>query len=210
MLSQEYKHLFPDLEPALLELMFSKGSIRKAAPGDVLMAVGQPIRNTMIVLDGLVKLYREDDQGDEFFMYHLEPGSACALSIVCGMNRKTMAITAKALTNTTLLIIPLDYVDDWMRQYRTWYYYVMGTFRSRFEELMETIDSIAFKNMDERLEFYLKRHRDTLKTNVLDITHSEIARELNSSREVITRLLRKLSDQGKISLHRSSIEIIKL
>ena len=91
-----------------------------------------------------------------------------------------------------------------------WYQFVVGTFRSRFEELLETIGHIAFRNMDERLEFYLKRHRDSLKSNILQITHAEIAQELNSSREVITRLLCKMSDQGKVRLLRSSIELINL
>ncbi|MBK8556292.1 MAG: Crp/Fnr family transcriptional regulator [Lewinellaceae bacterium] len=190
--------------------MEAKGRIRQVQAGDRLLETGQQINNTVVVLDGLVKLYREDQEGNEFFMYHLESGQACALSMICALNQRSSAVSAKAVTDSTLLIVPIDYMDEWTRRYSSWYRFVVGTFRARFEELLLTIDHVAFRNMDKRLEFYLKRHGDTQKENMLQMTHAEIAQELNSSREVITRLLRKLADQGKIKLHRAAIEIVDL
>lgn len=205
-----YRHLFPDLEEPLRQELQEKGRVLQVPAGTVLLQTGQNIRNTIIVLEGLVKLYREDDQGDEFFMYHLEPGDSCALSLICDRTHRASAVTAKAVTDATLLVVPLEHTENWIRQYRTWYHFVVSTYRKRYEELLETIDSIAFRNLDERLEFYLRRHRDTLKTNVLQITNTEIAQELNSSREVISRLMKKLSEDGKVRLLKNGIEVLRL
>ena len=117
---------------------------------------------------------------------------------------------AKAVKDTEVISIPLAYMDEWMSKYKSWYHFVLETYRSRFEELLVTIDHIAFRAMDERLEFYLKKHVQTLGSNVIPISHQEIADELNSSREVISRLMKKLSEKGHVKLNRNSIEIISL
>ncbi len=207
---EKYRQLFPDLEESLLREMQEKGRFLEVKAGTSLIQSGQNIRSTMIVLDGLVKLFRENDEGNEFFMYHLHPGDGCALSLICDRSFKVSSVTAKAVTNSILLVVPLENTENWMRQYRTWYHFVVGTYRRRYEELLETIDHIAFQNMDERLEFYLNRHRTALNTNILEITNTQIAQELNSSREVISRLMKKLSEDGKVRLLKNGIEILKL
>lgn len=206
----KYRQLFPDLEDGLLRELEAKGRLVEAAPGSVLLQSGQHIRSTMIVLEGLVKLYREDDEGGEFFMYYLHPGDGCALSLICDRTFRASSVTAKAVTNSVLLVVPVDETENWMRQYRSWYHFVVGTYRKRYEELLQTIDHIAFRNMDERLEFYLRRHRDSMQSNILKITNTEIAQELNSSREVISRLMKKLSEDGKVRLLKNGIEVLKL
>lgn len=186
-----------------------KGRVLNVKAGEVLIQRGQNIRHTMIVLEGLVKLYRDNGEGSEFFMYHLHPGDGCALSLICDRSFRTSSVTAKAVTDSVLLIVSVDETEHWMRQYRTWYHFVVGTYRKRYEELLETIDHIAFQNMDERLEFYLQRHRQALNSNVLEITNTQIAQELNSSREVISRLMKKLAEQGKVRLLKNGIELLK-
>jgi CRP/FNR family transcriptional regulator, anaerobic regulatory protein len=205
-----YKHLFVDIEEALRDEFWEKGRIVTVKPGQILLQSGQNIRNTMIVLNGLIKLYRENDEGDEFFMYHLYPGDGCALSLICDHTFRASAVTAKSVTDTELLIIPIGETENWMRKYRTWYLFVVETYRRRYLELLETIDHIAFQNMDERLEFYLRRHSKALGTQTLEMTNTQIALELNSSREVISRLMKKLAADGKIRLLKNGIEILKL
>lgn len=207
---EQYRHLFPDLEEGLQRELQEHGRVLAVKAGQTLLQSGQNIRSTMIVLEGLVKLFRENDEGSEFFMYHLHPGDGCALSLICDRTFRTSAVTAKAVTDSVLLVVPLEHTENWMRQYRTWYHFVVGTYRRRYEELLETIDHIAFQNMDERLEFYLKRHRKALNTNVLEITNTQIAQELNSSREVISRLMKKLAEDGKVRLLKNGIELLKL
>lgn len=207
---ENIRHLLPDLEPALLQELQEKGRIVKVKAGDTLLQTGQNIRNTMIVLDGLLKLYRESDEGEEFFMYHLFPGEGCSVTMVADRDVQNSTVKAQAMSDATLLLVPVAETENWMRKYKTWLHFVIGTYRKRYEELLETIDHIAFRNMDERLEFYLRRHAKALNTNKLEITNTAIAQELNSSREVISRLMKKLSEQGKVRLLKNGVELVKL
>ena len=208
--AEELLKYFPSFEKTLAEEISQRGEIKNFQEGEFLMRTGQYIRSTMLVLEGLVKIYREDDEGNEFFMYYIEGGKACALSMICALKQDTSEITAKAVMNTSVISIPLSFMDQWMTQHKSWYQFVLGTYRERFEELLQTIDHIAFRNLDERLVFYLKRHEEKLKSKIIPLTHLEIAQELNSSREVITRLLKKLSDKGMVKMHRQHLEIIDL
>ncbi len=199
------KQLFPTLEEGLYEEIIKHGTIKEVKAGEALLRVGQTIRSTMLVIDGLVKLYREDEEGKEFFIYHLDAGQACSLSMVCAAKHETSEVLAKALTDATILAIPLEFMDQWMGKYKSWYQFVITSYRNRFEELLKTIDAIAFTSMDERLEYYLKKEVEKMGNN-LKITHQEIANDLNSSREVISRLLKKMEAKQWLIIHRNSIE----
>jgi len=205
------KATFPNFEPALTEALLKEGEFKTFQPGDVLMSTGQYFRSTILVLKGRIKVYREDQEGNEFLMYYLQPGQACALSMICATRQQTSQVMAKAETDLEVLAIPLEFMDHWMLEYKTWYYFVLETYRSRFEEVLLTLDHVVFRNMDERLLFYLKRQQDTLQTNILTISPTEIAQELNSSREVISRLLKKLAEKGMIRLLKNQqVEITHL
>lgn len=204
------EHLFPQFERELIREMETNGQEKVFGEDESLMRTGQYFKNTMLILEGLVKIYREDDQGNEYFMYYLGPGQACALSMVCAVRSEASQIMARTVKETRVLAIPLQYMDEWMRKYKSWYHFVLETYRARFEELLVTIDHIAFRAMDERLEFYLKKHQQTLGTDIIDISHQQIADELNSSREVISRLLKKMEQMGKVRLQRNSIQVLKL
>lgn len=142
---EKYRHLFLELEEELLRELQEKGRVLEVKAGKSLIQSGQNIRQTMIVLDGLVKLYRENNEGDEFFMYHLHPGDGCALSLICDRTFRVSSVTARAVTDAVLLVVSVDETENWMKQYRTWYHFVVGTYRKRYEELLETIDHIAFR-----------------------------------------------------------------
>jgi CRP/FNR family transcriptional regulator len=128
--------------------------------------------------------------------------------MVCTYAQEKSQVTAKAVTDVTVLTIPLQYMDKWLGQYKSWHYFVIKTYRSRYEELLKTVNEIAFKNMDERLEFYLKSQVKQLGRHV-KLTHQDIATDLNSSREVISRLMKKMEKNGWIIIHRNSFEWIK-
>jgi CRP/FNR family transcriptional regulator len=207
---EEIIKIFPQFEAELRDEIAEHCSVRTIDDGSILMKTGQYIRSTMVVLSGLVKVYREDEDGGEFFMYYIQPGEACALSLVCSSKQDTSELTAKAVGEVEVLLVPLAKMDTWMMSYKSWYQFVLGTYRKRFEELLTTIDHIAFRNMDERLVFYLKKHQTSLNSNFIPFTHAEIAQELNSSREVISRLMKKLADRNMIKIHRNNVEIIDL
>lgn len=206
----DLKTVFPQFDSALLEHLEKVGQVVEFDEGEMLMRTGQYFKQSLLLLEGRVKVYREGENGDEFFLYYLEPGNACALSIICATKNETSEIKAITVTPVKALAIPLQYMDSLMKDYRQWYYFVLETYRSRFEELLQVIDQIAFHSMDEKLEFYLKRQFDTLKTKTIPVTHQQIADDLNSSREVISRLLKKLESQKRISISRNEITALSL
>jgi CRP/FNR family transcriptional regulator len=207
MTKEEILRNFPRFEPELAQALAENAVLKTFEPGDVLMRTGQYFKSTVLIVNGLVKLYREDDEGNEFFMYYLENGDACALSMICATKNESSMIMAKAVSETTVIMVPIHFMDEWMLKYRTWYYFVLETYRSRFEEVLQTIDQIAFRALDERLEFYLRKNKAAFNSNDLYLSHQEIANELNSSREVISRLLKKLEQKGKLILHRNHIQL---
>lgn len=202
------QQLFPNLEADLVDELVQYGQLKNIKAGETILQVGQSIRSTILIVEGSLKLYREDAEGKEFFIYHLDPGQACSLSMICAATQETSEVLAKAVTDSTLLTIPLAFMEKWMRKYKSWYQFVITTYRSRFEELLKTIDAIAFSRMDERLEDYLKKLVARSGRN-LKITHQEIATDLNSSREVISRLLKKMEAKNWLVSHRNAIEWIK-
>ncbi|HET9058060.1 MAG TPA: Crp/Fnr family transcriptional regulator [Chitinophagaceae bacterium] len=199
---------FSFLENELLEELLENGSIHHFNAGETLVRKGQYFKSALIVINGLAKIYREDDDGNEFFIYYLEPGDACAQSMVCDSRQKTSEILAVAVKDTEILMVPLAKIDEWMMKYKSWNSFILSSYRQRFEELLITLDHVAFRNMDERLEFYLKRQAQKLGNN-LQLTHQQIADDLNSSREVISRLLKNMEKNKRVILYRNGIEWIK-
>ena len=212
-MNQEIHQILTDqfgvFEPELINTLADIGTIKSFEEGDELMRTGQYFKSTMLIVDGLVKLYREDDESNEFFVYFIEPGNACALSMVCASQQLTSEVMAKALKPTKAILVPIEQMDELMLKYKSWYYFVLETYRSRFEELLSVVDAIAFKAMDDRLIFYLVKQVDTLQSNLISTTHQEIATDLNTSREVISRLLKKMEQKRMIKLHRNKIEVLE-
>jgi CRP/FNR family transcriptional regulator len=207
---QRIREEFPSFEQVLVTEMAKSADIRYFREGESLVKTGQHFRSTLLVLDGLVKIYREDEEGNEFFMYYLQPGQACALSMIASSRREASQIKAYAMADTEALSIPLESMDRWGMEFRSWYLFVLKSYRARFDELLSTIDHIAFRNMDERLLFYLRRQMETSKSSRLTVSATDIAADLNSSREVISRLLKKMTDRGDIRMERNVIEIVRL
>ncbi|WP_348825447.1 Crp/Fnr family transcriptional regulator [Flavobacterium aestuarii] len=202
------KKTFPYFSAELIQDIKTHEIIKTFSAGEVIMRTGQYITHTVLLVKGTIKVYREDSDGGEFFMYYLQPGQACALSMVCAIKNEKSQIMAKAVEDAEIIMLPLTMMDQWMMRHRSWYEFVVGSYRNRLEEVLEVIDSIAFRAMDERLEFYLKRQVEACGCKELKLSHQEIASDLNTSREVISRLLKKMEQRGLVILHRSQIEIL--
>ncbi len=204
------QQLFPQFEPELISLI-EKNAVEKIFhPGEVIMRTGQYIKSTVIVLSGRIKIYRENDEGGEYLVYYLGEGEACAVSMICALQSQASEIMAQAVEETEVIMLPVQLMDELMSKYKSWSQFVIQTYRRRFDELLTVIDHIAFRNMDERLEFYLKRFAGHTGKKILGLTHQQIADDLNSSREVISRLLKKMEQIGKVKLHRNAIEIVNV
>lgn len=207
-MSQDYLKLFTQLEPALLEELDKYAVIKNIQSGETLIRTGQYVKSTMLVLEGMLKVFRENEEGEEFLMYYLQPGEACAISLVCASKMEASQVMVKAMEDSIVLMLPIQLMDEWMSKYKSWYYFVLTTYRNRFDELLTLIDQVAFRNMDERLRFYLNRHAEINAIKRINLSHQQIADELNSSREVISRLLKKMEQHGMVKLFRNYIELI--
>jgi CRP/FNR family transcriptional regulator len=208
MIASALQQQFHRFEPNLLHEIQKLGTVRQFAAGVQIIASGEPMKYTMLVLSGKIKLYTEGENGEEFFMYYLEPGQACALSFVCAARNKKSDVEAFAIEDSEVLMIPVDYMDELMLKYKSWYIFVVETYRSRYQELLDAIRSVAFHAMDERLEYYLIRQKNAFNSSTLNLTHEQIANDLNSSRVVISRLLKQMENQNLVKLHRNSIELL--
>ena len=209
MLSKEtLTKIFPDWEDGLYDAILNEAELKEAKVGTTLLKMGQNIKSAMLVVEGTIKLYQEDETGGEYFMYHLNPGEACAVTLVCNYHHEQSQVLAKAVTDIQYLAIPIEFMEKWLNEFKSWHYFVIKTYRSRYEELLKTINEIAFKNMDERLEFYILKYVKQF-GKIVNLTHQDIANDLNTSREVISRLLKKMEHNGWIVMNRNSFDWIK-
>lgn len=210
-MNKDLQKAFPGFDSKFLETLEEKAELRNFEPGEILMKTGQYFKSILLVVDGLIKVYREDDEGHEYFMYYLQPGQACALSMVSAGKMEKSEVMGKVVKPTTVIAVPIQYMDSWMHDFKSWNQFVIETYRSRFEELLVTLDHTAFRSMDEKLLFYLKREQETHKSDILTISNTEVAQELSTSREVISRLLKKMAERGMVKLLGShQIEIVDI
>jgi CRP/FNR family transcriptional regulator, anaerobic regulatory protein len=206
----ELKSVFPDLyEENLRKKIEEEGTIMEIPEGEMLMDIGGFIKFVPLVLEGSLRIMREDKDGNELLLYYVRKGETCAMSLTCCMGDARSNVRAIAEEATTVIAIPVRNMDLWTNQFQSWKSFVMHTYQKRFEELLATIDGIAFQRLDDRLEKVLKTKSETIGSNMLVITHQELATELNSSREVISRILKQMERRGMLKLGRNKIELSK-
>lgn len=191
----------------LLQEIANHGRCMKFKAGEVIMDYGEYIRMVPLVLEGSIKVMRENEEGEELFLYYLNSGESCSMSFSCCMADKRSSIRAVAEEDTRILGIPVRFVDEWISKYPVWKNFVMRSYDQRLVELINTIDTIAFKRMDERLWEYLDQKSFTLNTKEIQTTHQQIAWDLHASREAISRLLKQLEKMGKLTLGRNKITL---
>ncbi len=196
------------LEPNLVEEIATIGRLKKVKAGLTMISPEDNTNEIPIVLSGLLKVMRQDDNGDEIFLYYLEGGETCAMSITCCLEGKRAAYNVIAEEDATLWMIPMTYMDSWIVKYLSFRKFVFNAYQLRFEEMLSAIDSMAFHKMDERLLKYLLDTKQARGSFEINKTHEQIARELNTSRVVISRLLKQLEKDGVIEQHRNKIEIL--
>lgn len=177
-------------------------------PGTVLLKTGQYVKLLPVVLQGAIKVVREDEGGNELLLYYIKEGQSCAMSFSAYMNGRTSNVKAITTENTEALLIPTQYIQDWMKLYPSWQAFALELYNLRFEDLLVTIEDIAFRKMDERLIKYLEQKALLAGKAELSITHQAIATDLGTSREVISRLLKQLERRGNILLSRNSLKIL--
>lgn len=198
------------LENELIAEIEQVGTFKEIPEGHMLMDIGQYIKGMPLLISGAIKVLREDQNGDELLLYYLEKGDTCSMTMTCFMGDTRSKIRAIAETQATLIMVPFQKIEEWMVKYKSWRNFIFDSYHNRLDELLQTLDSIAFDRMDIRLTDYLKEKARVNNANTIKITHQEIAYDLHSSRVVISRLLKKLEQMHKIKLHRNAIEILEV
>jgi CRP/FNR family transcriptional regulator len=202
-----FGHVF---EEELLEEINQVGVFKEVPAGYKLMEIGDYIKSMPLMLHGAVKILREDENGDELLLYFIERGDTCAMTFSCCMGQNKSQIRAVAETNTKLIMIPIQKMEEWMGKYKNWQSFILQSYHSRMTELLEAIDTIAFLKMDERILKHLQDKAKVIGNDEIHCTHQEIAHDLHTSRVVVSRLLKSLENQGKIKLNRNNITVVYL
>jgi len=198
--------LFSD---ALLNEIRNSGRLIEVAEGNIIMDLGDTMHHMPILLDGAIKVLREDDEGDELLLYFLETGDTCAMTMSCCMGDRKSKVRTVAERDSKIIMIPLDKMSNWIQDYADWRSFVFDSYSDRLSELLESIDSLAFMNMHERVYKYLKDKMMVNSNSELNVTHREIASDLHTSRVVVSRILKSLEREGRIALHRNRLEVLE-
>ena len=204
-LKENYGFLF---EEDLITEIGQVGLIKSLKRGEALMEIGSAIRYMPLLFKGSIKIVREDNDGNELLLYFLETGDTCAFSLSCCIGNKKSEIKAIIVEDTEMVLIPVQKMEEWICKYKTWKNFVFESYNLRLEEMLETIDTLAFMKMDQRLYKFLIDKVKLIGSRNIENTHQQIAHNLNTSRVVISRLLKQLENEQKIKLHRNRIEVL--
>lgn len=202
---EAYKNIF---EEKLLDEIEEVSTIVDFKQDDQLIQIGEYIRRIPLLLSGAIKILREDRDEGELLLYFLERGDTCAMTLACCLGDTRSEIRAVAENSGSVAMIPVAKMEEWLGKYKSWRNFVFSSYNKRLSEMLTAIDNLAFMNMDQRLMIYLNEKSKINNTKSIERTHQEIAYDLNTSRVVVSRLLKAFENQGKIRLNRNSIDIL--
>jgi CRP/FNR family transcriptional regulator, anaerobic regulatory protein len=194
--------------PAFRDRILKYGTLKVIQRDDVLVAEHAYIRSIPIVLSGALRVTRHDEDGKELLLYYVKPGESCVMSFLGGIHNERSRIQAVAEDDTEVFILPIDESARWLKEFPEWTEYFMRIFMRRFEELLDVVNAVAFHKLDERLLTLLNRKSSAASTKTLTVTHQQLANDMGTSREVVSRLLKQLERDGKVLLSRNRIELV--
>jgi CRP/FNR family transcriptional regulator, anaerobic regulatory protein len=206
MITELFHNIF---EADLVKELNDKGRVVEEKEGTILLDIGQTVRSIPMLLQGSIKIIREDEQGTELLLYYLSALESCAMTFTCCMQQYPSEVRAIAEKDSVILWLPISVMDEWLQRFPTWKSYVMKNIRARFNELLTAIDQLAFLDLDERLVHYLKERSAAMGSSLINLSHEQIANDLATSRVVISRLLKKLELDKKVLLYRNQIKLLK-
>lgn len=205
LLTASYGFVFED---QLIDEIVSVAHLVEFKEGDILIDFGDYIKKMPLLIEGAIKILREDFDEGEMLLYFIEKGDTCAMTMACCIGEAKSEIRAVAETDGKIIMIPVTKMEEWLGKYKSWRNYVFNNYNNRLKEMLSAIDSLAFMNMEERLLNYLFEKCKINHSREIFSTHKEIAYDLHSSREVISRLLKALEIKGRIKLNRASVEVL--
>jgi CRP/FNR family transcriptional regulator len=205
----ELKELAPfKSAPQVTEQLQKYGISKSYAEGSVIIQEHNYINSIPIVLSGSIRVMRVDDEGRELLLYYIKAGESCIMSFLSGLHQDTSKIKAIAEEDTELLFVPIEKVSLLIKEFPEWLDYIFKLYHKRFEELLEVVNAVAFKKLDQRLLDFIRNKSNLGNTKEIHITHEQIANELGTARVVVSRLLKQLEEEGIIQLGRNKITLV--
>lgn len=191
--------------PELIEKLYQYSIRKEYEAGSIILNENASIRSIPIVTKGTLKVIRTEEDGREILLYYIVAGESCIMSFLGGMHNETSKVKAQVEEDAEILFLPMDKVALFIKEYPQWLDYIFRLYHKRFEELLEIVNAIAFKKVDDRLLSLLYKKQELTGNNILNITHEQLANELGTARTVVSRLLKQLEDIGKVKLGRNKI-----
>lgn len=194
--------------PELVDKLYEYGIQKKFRAGDVLLSEHSSIRSIPIIIKGSLKVFRTEEDGREILLYYIKAGESCIMSFLGGLHNETSKVRAEVEEDAEILFIPVEKVSHFIKEYPQWLSYIFKLYHKRFEELLDIVNDISFKKIDERLIDLLKKKQNLTQSNTIIITHEQLANELGTARVVVSRLLKTLEENNYLSLGRNKIMLI--
>lgn len=194
--------------PELVEKLYQQSIRKKYEAGSIILNENAAIRSIPIVVSGTLKVFRMEEDGREILLYYIKAGESCIMSFLGGMHNETSKVKAEVEEDAEILFLPMDKVSLFIKEYPQWLDYIFRLYHKRFEELLEIINAIAFKKVDERLLDLLKKKSELIQSKTIQITHEQLANELGTARVVVSRLLKQLEESGIVQLGRNKISLV--
>ncbi|WP_460677846.1 Crp/Fnr family transcriptional regulator [Mucilaginibacter koreensis] len=193
----------PALQSALEE-----NSQRKPLPaGTVLMSSNSYVRSLPVLLSGSMRVMRQDEDGREILLYYIKPGESCIMSFLAGIHEDTSKVRLAVEEDANVLMLPITKASEWVKSYPEWADFIFKLYHQRFEELLTVINEVAFQKLDDRIVELLKKKAAVFNSLEFQITHQQLAEELGTTREVISRLLKQMEKKEMITLSRNKITL---
>ncbi|WOD44335.1 Crp/Fnr family transcriptional regulator [Hwangdonia lutea] len=205
LLQQNFNHLLDD---DLINEIYQSGVFKTFKKQDIVIDIDQTLKHIPLLLSGSIKILREDNDGNDLLIYFLETGETCTMSLTCCMGSSKSKVRAVAEKDSNLVMIPVALMQKWFHNNESWRNFILESYQSRFSEMLETIDDLAFMKMNERLYKYLIHKTKLNSSKTIIVKHLDIAEDLHTSRVVISRLLKQLENENKIKLSRNKIEVL--
>jgi len=184
------------------------GVNRSFPAGTILLQKDSYVKSIPVVLSGSMRVIRQDDLGKEILLYYIQPGESCIMSFLAGIHEDPSKIRLIVEEDAQVIMVPISAASKWITQFPEWAEFIFKLYHRRFEELLSVIDAVAFQKLDDRIVILLKKKAVIYQSNEFSVTHQQLAEELGTTREVVSRLLKQLEKKGFVSLSRSKISIL--
>ncbi|MEX2410560.1 MAG: Crp/Fnr family transcriptional regulator [Candidatus Paceibacterota bacterium] len=201
------KKILSFLKPDLVDKILNESSIKEFSKGTEILREQQYVKVLPIVINGLVKVYSRFDE-KELLLYYIEPAQSCVMTFYAALKNTPSKVFAITEENSKVLLIPVQLLPDWLKEYPDFNELFYNQFNLRYLELLDTIGHLLLDRMDKRLYDHLKKKLNLTNNNSVIMSHNQIANELGTAREVITRVLKKLEIDGKVVQNAGEIRII--